>query len=298
MSTTTSPQPLTTYLLSLHPPSFRLATQSPFLRSAGTGTLPPRTLSAWLSQDLHYAKSYIRFVALLLSKIRLPSPPSHSDPTTTDQPGKTSIKHGLEWRLTSLLINALSNIHREILLFESTAHTYGLDLQTPWDGGVCDGDGDSRASFCVNPITRAYVDLFAGAAGPASSLLEGLVVLWATEKCYLEAWRYALSRSTFTSTGTGTGSSTGHRDDAKSQGEGETSGGNEYSNDADGGALRGVLIPNWTSKEFGQFVDEIGGLVDEVGREGGVMRDGQERGRCEEVWRQVLWLEERFWPLV
>jgi len=27
------------------------------------------------------------------------------------------------------------------------------------------------------------------------------------------------------------------------------------------------------------------------------MENDEERRRCEEVWRQVLWLEERFWPV-
>ncbi|KAK1139876.1 hypothetical protein N8T08_011121 [Aspergillus melleus] len=98
-----------------------------------------------------------------------------------------------------------------------------------------------------------------------------MVVLWATETCYLRAWRFAA----------------GFLD----QQQGETQ-------DTDGGALRKEFIPNWSSREFEGFVDGIGELVDEMAR-GLLVADG-EKGemmrRCERWWRQVVWLEERFWP--
>jgi hypothetical protein len=61
--------------------------------------------------------------------------------------------------------------------------------------------------------------------------------------------------------------------------------------------LRERFIPNWTSGEFEEFVDGIGEVVDAwVGE----MEDGKGKeevvGRCERWWRQVIWLEERFWP--
>ena len=113
--------------------------------------------------------------------------------------------------------------------------------------------------------TRAYADVFAGASRASASLLEGLVVLWATEKCYLEAWKYAKAQS---------------GDRAREDGEEDV--------------LQKTLIPNWTSEEFETFVDTIGDLVNELGEDAAQ----GEWTKAEEAWRQVLWAEERFWPEV
>ncbi len=167
------------------------------------------------------------------------------------------------------------------MFFENTARTYGLDLQTPWAG---------RDVFKANEVTRGYVDLFGNVGSAGGSLLEGLVVLWGTEVCYAEAWAYAKRCGSETARGSGIGVGGGNG------GAGER-GEDAHANEA----LRNEFIPNWTSAEFKAFVDEIGELVDEVATEEGVFADGDEEGkrkvrRCEEVWEQVLWLEERFWP--
>jgi len=248
---------LTQHLTSLDSQAFQSATQTAFLHAAGTGTLPKTTLSQWLSQDRLYAQGYIRFIGLLLAKIRLP-----------DTLGQAS----LPWRITDFLLGALTNIRRELLFFEETAQKYGIDLLTPWEG---------QTTFFANPITRSYLDLFMNAASPGPSLLEGLVVLWATETCYYSSWLYALDAKT-------------HHRPAKSRKSHE----DLYTNDLDGGALRTELIPNWTNESFLGFVNQIGALVDEVAEADKVMGDSEEKKRCVEVWRQVVWLEERFWPVV
>jgi hypothetical protein len=61
-------------------------------------------------------------------------------------------------------------------------------------------------------------------------------------------------------------------------------------------ALHQALIPNWTSPAFSKFVDATRALVDELANIT-TTRDGKEEMvRCEEIFRQVCWLEERFWP--
>ncbi|XRM37183.1 hypothetical protein ABZX51_000669 [Aspergillus tubingensis] len=244
---------LTTHLLNLNPSALHTSTTHPFLHSAGTSTLPKATLSAWLSQDRLYAQSYVRFIGLLLSKIRLPYT------TTTKTPAP------VESRILSLLTSALLNIQRELTFFETVAAEYNLDLQVPPPGAT---------TFGPSEATHAYTDLFLSSGSSGVTLLEGLVVLWATEICYYKAWGYARGVM-----------------------EKENKGG-EGSNDADGGALRVQFIPNWTSEEFGRFVDEIAGLVDEVAA--GVANSEREEllGRCERWWRQVVWLEGMFWPEV
>ncbi|KAF1916515.1 hypothetical protein BDU57DRAFT_516661, partial [Ampelomyces quisqualis] len=119
------------------------------------------------------------------------------------------------------------------------------------------------------PITRALLDLFISASSSSASLLEGMVVLWGTEHCYRSAWQYASSFSTSLST---------------------------PSADPHIIALHQALIPNWTSPAFSKFVDATRGLVDELANIT-TTRDGKEEMvRCEEIFRQICWLEERFWP--
>ncbi|KAJ4314103.1 hypothetical protein N0V94_006617 [Neodidymelliopsis sp. IMI 364377] len=63
-------------------------------------------------------------------------------------------------------------------------------------------------------------------------------------------------------------------------------------------ALHQALIPNWTSPAFNKFVDATRALVDELANIT-TTRDGKEEmQRCEEIFRQICWLEQRFWPEV
>ncbi|KZM24928.1 hypothetical protein ST47_g3926 [Ascochyta rabiei] len=122
-----------------------------------------------------------------------------------------------------------------------------------------------------SPITRALQDLFVSASSSSASLLEGMVVLWGTEHCYRSAWQYAASFSTSLST---------------------------PSNESHIVALHQALIPNWTSPAFSKFVDATRALVDELANIT-TTRDGKEEmQRCEEIFRQICWLEQRFWPEV
>ncbi|OJJ51671.1 hypothetical protein ASPZODRAFT_138745 [Penicilliopsis zonata CBS 506.65] len=287
-----SQQPLTTYLRLSCPRALSQATTHPFLRLAGTGQLGKTTLSQWLSQDRLYAQSYVRFTGLLLSKIRLP----------THNPDSSKPRHPtVENRAFDLLTDALVNIRRELAFFESTADGYGLDLTAlpgpqlrtgrilvpsngeqarPCSGSsAAEGGADLKAVetgcsvfFGPSHVTKAYIDLFMSAGSPAITLLEGFVVLWATEYCYLQAWKYAASF-------------------------GESSVQEEGKEDADGGALRDHFIPNWSSAEFEAFVDTIGVVLDEMAAQvKGAEETERLRGKCLEWWRQVLWLEAQFWP--
>lgn len=248
---------MTSYLLAHDLPSFYRATQPPFLRAAGEGKISKLLLAQYLAQDTLYLHAYIRFIGQLLGKIRL-DVPEHSI-------------NNLTRRIVDTLIDALVNIRRELGFFEDVVRRYGLQLEDDSSKGW-----ECRAPVQASPITRAYTDLFASVSSPSASLLEGLVALWGTEKCYHEAWLYAKS---FIPPSPATSA---------------------YSDDPDGGALRQELVSNWTSEEFGNFVGQIGGLVDELVKE--KRGEGGEwevtRGRCEGVWGQLLWLEERFWPVM
>lgn len=142
---------LTGYLLSVNKDAFTAATQQPFLSHAGCGTLAAPPLIQWLVQDAHFARGYVQFIGQLLAKIRLPS--VHN-----------SQFHPL-YRTMDLLISALNNVRREMSFFEITATKYGLQLT------------DESPNF----ITRGYLDLFISSSSASASLLEGMVLLWATE---------------------------------------------------------------------------------------------------------------------
>lgn len=239
---------LTTALMESYPDAFTAATETSFLRSAGAGKVTKAQLSKWLSQDRLYAETYICFISSLIPRVNLPycfvSDKSQS----------------LRWRIIKLLTGALENIHRELEFFTTTAQKYGLDLEYT-------EHGDTDA-FIPNHATQQYMDLFRSfSTDPSLPLIEGLVVLWATEQCYLSAWMYA---SRFL--------------DSSSDGK-----------DADGGALRNEFIPNWTSKEFKSFVDEIAEVTNLLAeREQAVKKLEVHKA----VWSHVLDIEKHFWPEV
>lgn len=244
---------------------YERATQSQFLILAGRSQLPPEVLNQWLSQDRLYAQAYIRFVGGLISRVQLPS-------KVTDQ----EVSKTLQWRILSLLQNALAGIMRELQFFEETARKYGLDLEAP--GPVAEGGNLSNKSavFAPNKATQNYIDLFDSfSAQPqgvlAKTLLDGLVVLWTTEKVYLDSWTHAKQ---------------------------EASENVDTKGDLDGGALRKEFIPNWTSEEFQAFVKECQECLDAYAAFQDADTEEVIASGSMTIFKKVLVLEESFWPLV
>ncbi|KAI9692575.1 MAG: hypothetical protein M1822_006806 [Bathelium mastoideum] len=249
---------LTTHLLHRFSDGFTAATQHPFLTHAGCGSLSGAALSEWLTQDSHYARGYVAFIGGLIAKVRLP----HTSNT----------QFHILYRTLDLLISALNNVRREMSFFEITATKYGLTV----------------SDVPPTPICRAYLDLFRSASSPGASLLEGIVVLWATEHCYHDAWSYAAS---CTSNRGASGAASAIAMPPPPTAEAHVL------------ALHHALIPNWTSPAFGKFVDACRALVDDLAVDGSgggeaTWASGEMVERCEEHFRQVCWLEERFWPMV
>jgi thiaminase len=230
-------------------PLYQRATQAHFLRAAGQGRLSKALLSQWLSQDRLYAQAYVRFIGGLLSRIRLPV---------------SGAGNSLEWRILRMLNGALEGIMKELLFFEKAAKDYGLNLTQAAGSG----------EFGPNKAAMGYIELFDSFAAGSKylkerTLLEGLVLLWATENVYLDSWTYA-----------------------KEQGkESETT-------DLDGGALRKAFISNWTSEVFRGFVEEIRECVDAFAVAALGMDGGGVEKIAMEIWEVVLVLEEGFWPYV
>lgn len=194
-------------------------------------------------------------------------------PVRFDREGSKSIST-IEWRILKLLSSALDGIMTEVQFFETTAGKYGIDLQST--SGFSGGDGSSP-TFHPNEVTSNYINLFDSFHDPTleskstiptpKSLLEGMVLLWATEKVYHEAWSFAKSHT---------------RHDSQ-----------DHAADLDGGALNREFIPNWTSKDFAAFVEEIEACLNELA----ARTEGADEVGLR-VWRQVLELEKDFWPAV
>jgi thiaminase len=238
---------LTSHLIHLDPSALTHATEHPFLTAAAHATCPAEKLKHWLAQDRLYQLAYVNFIGAMLSHLPLPA---GADRETS-----------LEWRAADLLIDCLTNIRQEMRLFEDAARGEG------WYEDICAVD--------MARETRAYQDLFAGATAQGRPLVVGLTVLWATEECYLRAWRFAWGQM--------------DEEVRKSVKEGR---GEEEGRDV----MQRTFIPNWSSPGFEAFVRRIGGLVNRYG--GFYDRESWEWGECERAWRQVLWAEKEFWPSV
>ena len=277
----TSPPSFTKSLLSSPEVAglYERATQNEFLALAGQGRLPRHELAMWLSQDRLYCQAYARFIGGLISRVQLPQEPGTG--------AGTSISDSLEWRILKVLRDALVGMMVELRFFEDTARDYGIDLQTVG----CKMESQALG-FGPNKVTREYIELFdsftagktttttAAAAAtdgsasprPDKSLFEGLLVLWATEQAYFEAWSYA-KRQQYPA----------DRDPAQ---------------DLDGGALRTRLIDNWTSDAFRVFVVELTACLEDLAA---AQRDDTREvllANSLTVVRKVLVLEEGFWPVV
>ncbi|KAK4170059.1 hypothetical protein QBC43DRAFT_307076 [Cladorrhinum sp. PSN259] len=275
MSSSQQKWSLTAHLLSTNSSLFASATQHPFLLAAAHGTLPKDTLSRWLANDRLYIHSYIRAAGKLLESIELPIQ-TGSSPSETES---------FEIQLVDWLIEALVAVRREERMFLDVSERYGLSLELGSSeigvaaGGKLPGLVIIQEAF--KNIVPAKQELSTrsveGTEPKRLPWLEGAVTFWGTERCYLDAWSWAKAN------------------------EPESK---DVREDADGGALRKEFIPNWSSKGFRQFVEKLGGLIDEaVGKElekvEGEERDGVKGEileRIEGKWKTLLEGEKAFWP--
>ncbi|KAL7795133.1 hypothetical protein V8C37DRAFT_374606 [Trichoderma ceciliae] len=270
----TPPPSLTQTILASDPLAYKSATQSPFLAHASQGTVSKRLLGQWLANDRLYIHAYIRGVGRLLSFLQLPEvvTPPRDEAAAREETTATKL---LGW-----MIDALVNIRREEDFFVRTAAKYDIDVNLP-----AGADGRVDHSTKLEGLRRFEVlfDGISAGGGDDQAILpwlEAAIVFWATEKCYLDAW-----------SGVAALLSTPAND------------GNESESDADGGALRREFIPNWSSKEFAQFVDQLGDIIDSaVEQEMRSRQDEDETVRAALLdralakWHQVLAAEKAFWP--
>ncbi|KAF2868324.1 putative transcription regulator [Massariosphaeria phaeospora] len=265
-----APFTITTHLLTQHTPLFARATQAPFLRLAASGQLPKPQISHWLANDRLYMQGYIQLTGSLLHMLQLPQQPTpnHQAPHLHDP---------VEVRLLDWLVDALVNIRREERFFVDVAERYGLDLDLT-EG--CGAVNEERKLLGLKRFETLFDSLTTAEQAHAGFLpwLEGVVVFWATEKVYFEAWSWAKRQAETSSTA----SANVHEDE-------------------DGGAMRKEFIPNWTNEEFIRFVDALEAILNEgvrqaVGGDERLMKNVVER--AERRWKELLDAEEGFWPEV
>ncbi|KAG1876270.1 heme oxygenase-like protein [Suillus subluteus] len=153
------PPPLTSTLSDMHHITHHLkdqcnlsaATQHEFLTAAGTLSLSPARLAAWLCQDRIYAAhAYPRFIGLLISKIPFDGP---------------AVEEELNRETLVLLTAGLEGMIREVAFFEGVAKEWGLDIN----------------GWIERKATRDYTAEMARVAS-VGSLEDGLVFLWAMEQ--------------------------------------------------------------------------------------------------------------------
>ena len=169
------------------------------------------------------------------------------------------------WRRLRLLSSATANITREMAFFEDVAKRNHLSVdQAPMKS--TDGDG---LLGMLAPVTQGYIDYMSNVAAHGT-FEEAMVLLWSMEVLYLRAWRFAAKVR-------------------NEQREGEKA----VKGDANANVRAALdeLIPNWTSKEFEDFVNQIGELVDEFG----TTSSAEQVENYTNVWRRCLWFEDRFW---
>lgn len=77
-----------------------------------------------------------------------------------------------------------------------------------------------------------------------------------------------------------------------------TEGAASGSNESHINALHQALIPNWTSPAFSKFVDACRSIVDEVANSMTSGNGREEMQRCEQTFKQALWLWKGIWPEV
>ncbi|KAH7390486.1 hypothetical protein BKA66DRAFT_510577 [Pyrenochaeta sp. MPI-SDFR-AT-0127] len=251
------PWALTTHLLSINHDQLLRATRHQFLAQAANGTLPKPVIAQWLANDLLYLLGYTQLTSDLLVSVTR---------NRTHQP-LPGAEPDIETRLITWLEAALVNAKREATFFKEVAEIYQIELHN----GPIPQELKSEG-------LRRFEALFASVAAqkPNAFLpwLEPLVLLWATEKVYYEAWRWA------------------RRQDAQASPR-------TFNNDADGGAMRREFIPNWSNREFLMFVEQLERILNEgvseaVGRDNARWLEVKERAHV--VWQAVLDAEEAFWP--
>ncbi|KAE8153719.1 hypothetical protein BDV25DRAFT_149026 [Aspergillus avenaceus] len=259
---------LTKHLLAQADSSLTSSTQHAFLAHAGSGLLTESALNQWLTQIGYLSRSLVSFTGALIGKIRIPEVDNLEDDST--------------FRCLDLLCAAVSNMKQELEFLEATKRKYGLkvSLDDP------------------TPPTKGFVDLFHSASCPSATLLEGMVMMWATEALFHRSFSYAARFVPRTAPISPPPNPHPLPSSLKPRAPADPTGVPPKPKDGHAAALREAFIENWKSDNFGRFVGACGAIVDELAITQGPTNGWEEMSPCERVFQQAVWLWGQIFPAV
>ncbi|KAI9302463.1 hypothetical protein BJ944DRAFT_269901 [Cunninghamella echinulata] len=242
---------LTEHLLSLDKDVYEKATKHSFLEKMGTYTIEPKSLQQWIYQDRYYTNGYTKMMGIMMSRVALFNESRELGDNNPDYTESHS------QRIFKLLSFAVSNVFRECQFFTE------LLSRSPYT---------SFDKVDMKQWTRRYTDFQQKVASTSGyDLGEALVLLWAMEKVFLDAWTFAKSII---------------------QQQKENGKENTTTIDPIHVATIQELVNNWTLDEFKEFVDECANLVNALN-----ISDPLRLKSFEKVYRETLQLEVKFWDM-
>ncbi|PMD12798.1 hypothetical protein NA56DRAFT_454036 [Hyaloscypha hepaticicola] len=184
-----APTSLTDHLVSRASPiKLYNATHSTFLRCCSDGRINVPTLSRYLTQERIFLQAYIRYLALLLANVSVPSRPK---PLSSPSQSSTQGDRRINARLTPHLIARLSHAQTQLSLFSDLAvNIPDLNLES-WGEETEDGMTDA-----TRMLIRLFEVIGSAIERGEKSVLVGMVVMWVREKAHLEAWKEVQSTLT------------------------------------------------------------------------------------------------------
>lgn len=263
------------------------STQNTFLSHAGCGLLTESALNRWLTQIGHISRSLVSFTGALIGKIRIPE--------------INDLERDSTFRCLDLLCSAVNNTKKELEFLEATKRKYGLDV-----------------SFDEpKPPTKGFVDLFNSASCPSATLLEGMVMLWATEtvscvtptllvhhpeltssQLFHSSFSYAARFVTRAVPMSPSQNSHPLPSSLPPEAPADPNGVHPRRKDGHTSALREAFIENWKSENFGRFVGACRSIVDELAMVQPPGNGWDEMSACERVFKQAVWLWGQMFPEV
>ncbi|CAO3651924.1 unnamed protein product [Cunninghamella blakesleeana] len=239
---------LTEHLLSLDKDIYELATKHHFLEQMGAYSIEPQLLQQWIYQDRYYTNGYTKMMGTMMSRVAL------FDESRELGDNNPNYSESHSQRIFKLLSFATTNVFRECQFFTE------LLSRSPY--AKFDKVG-------LKPWTNRYVDFQQKIARTSGyDLGEALVLLWAMERVFFDAWSHAKSILS-------------HQASSSSE-----------SVDPVHVATIRELINNWTLDEFKEFVDECEYLVNALDTS-----DPLRMKSFEKVYRETLQLEVKFWDM-
>ncbi|GAB5587493.1 hypothetical protein Unana1_02393 [Umbelopsis nana] len=225
---------LTESLLVLEPDNYHAATHHKLLNEVGTLKVTPQHLSTWVIQDKFYTGGYLKMLEIMISRL-----PQKDNRDASQQ------------KLYELLLFAHENIVREANFFANLLTRYDIT---------------SESADNMSQLTKSYKEFQQKIAEESDeNLSEALVLLWAMERVFFDAWSHARSLLV-----------------------------NHPPTENESKHVQTIreLVANWSSQEFKQFVDECEFHVNSL-----PSSDPALVSKYEKVFREMLVFEQKFWNL-